>query len=244
MKKIDADISVVVPVYNSQNTISKLLERLSHVLNRFDHNEIILVDDKSSDQSWEIIKEQAKKNSNITGITLTQNSGQQSAILCGLRHARYGYSVIIDDDLEQNPDDIIKLYEKMLEGYDSVYAIVEYSGARGVGSVMRDLLFRMLTDIPKGIKVSSFRIMNKETRDAVIKAQTDFVYISMEILKSTQNIGNIAINKGASAKSNYTFKSLVLLYKNIFRTYSKSFLFRRKKMGDCYFIDEIVGDEK
>jgi undecaprenyl-phosphate 4-deoxy-4-formamido-L-arabinose transferase len=164
--------------------------------------------------------------------------------LCGLRHARYEYTAIIDDDLEQDPEDIIRLYNKLEEGYDVVYGIAEYKGTRSVGSYMRDLLFNMLTDIPKGVKVSSFRIMNKKVRSEVIEARTRFVYISMEILNATNNIANITISKGPKARTNYTFRKLLALYKNILRTYSKCFLFSRSEIGECYKIEEIIREDK
>ncbi len=244
MKKITAGISVVVPVYNSEKSLKELAERLKNVLAQFDTYEIILVDDASCDTSYEVIKEIAHEESCITSIALESNSGQQSAILCGLRHAKLDYTVIIDDDLEQSPEDIIHLYNEIQKGYDVVYGIAEYNSerVRSVGSLMRDLLFKVMTDIPKGIKVSSFRIMNKNTRDAVILADTQFVYISMEILKHTINIANIKTRIGLKAKSNYSFAKLIDLYKKIISTYSKCCLFRgSQKIRQCYKVREIIG---
>ena len=245
MKKFDAGISVVVPVYNSQNTLEELIERLEYALSRFDGYEVILVDDASPDASYDKAKEIAQEKPYVAGIVLEKNSGQQCAILCGLRHAKYEYTVIIDDDLEQSPEDIWALYEKICEGYDAVYGISQYKSVKNLGSLMRDALFRLMTHIPKGIKVSSFRIMNSRTREAVCLADTKFVYISMEILKHTQNIANITINRGPKAESNYTFKKLTAVYKNIIMTYGKCFLFKHKRAkGSCYKIREISGGEK
>lgn len=245
MRKIDAAVSVVVPVYNSRNTLEDLVKRLECVLERFDGYEIILVDDASPDESYEKIKEIAYEKPYIKGIALDYNSGQQCAVLCGLRHAKYGYSVIIDDDLEQNPEDILALHKKISEGFDAVYGITPYKSMRSFGSLMRDALFKVMTHIPKGIKVSSYRIINSRTRDAVISADTEFVYISMEILKHTKNIANITISRGPKAESNYTFKKLAAVYKNIILTYGKCFLLKRGiKKGSCYKIRETTGGEK
>jgi undecaprenyl-phosphate 4-deoxy-4-formamido-L-arabinose transferase len=245
MKKYDAGVSVVVPVYNSQNTLGELARRLEYALARFDAYEIILVDDASPDASYEKIKEIALKKPHATGIALEENCGQQCAILCGLRHAKYDYSVIIDDDLEQSPEDIWALYNKILEGYDAVYGVPRYKGARSLGSLMRDALFKMMTHIPKGIKVSSFRMINRKTRDAVCRADTKFVYISMEILRHTRSIANVVISRGPKARSNYTLGKLAAVYKNIIMTYGRCFLFKRKRAkGACYKIREIVGGEK
>ena len=181
MKRIPANISVVIPVYNSEKTLGELTEKLICVLTRFNKYEIIFVDDASSDRSYEIIKSIVQKTKNITGITLSGNSGQQSAILCGLRHAGYEYTVTIDDDLEQDPGNIFLLYQKIINGFDTVYAISANKKLFSMGSFMRDILFRIMTDIPKGIKVSSYRMMNENTKNQVIKADSGFVYISMEI---------------------------------------------------------------
>lgn len=242
MKKIAAGISVVVPVYNSEKTLTELVERVKYVIAQFDDFEIILIDDKSRDGSWRVIKAFAIEQSFVTGIALKANCGQQCAILCGLRHAQYEYTVIIDDDLEQRPEDIIKLYNEIQKGYDAVYAIASYKSARSFGSFMRDILFRRMTNIPKGVKVSSFRILNRKTLDAVILSDTKFVYISMEILQHTNKIANIKTQSGKKSISNYSFIKLLKLYKNIILTYNKCFLSRgAKKKGECYKVREIVG---
>ena len=239
----DAAVSVVVPVYNSQSTLEELAQRLEGVMGKFKEYEIIFVDDASCDQSFEAIRKIASANSHVKGIGLEKNSGQQSAILCGLRYARYDYTVIIDDDLEQKPEDILRLYEKSVQGYDVVYGIVPGRGVRKAGSLMRDLLFCVMTDIPRGVKVSSFRIINKKTRDAVILADTSFVYISMEILKHTRNIANISIANGPKAQSNYSLGKLFALYKNIITTYGRCPLIgRANKKGSCYSVRETIGD--
>jgi undecaprenyl-phosphate 4-deoxy-4-formamido-L-arabinose transferase len=245
MRVSDAAVSVVVPVYNSQNTLQELARRLENILDKFKEYEIIFVDDASFDTSFEKIKVIASENGRVKGIMLKENSGQQSAILCGLRYAKYDYTVIIDDDLEQSPEDILRLYEKLIQGYDAVYGIVPGRGVRKAGSLMRDLLFCIMTDIPRRVKVSSFRIINKKTRDAVILADTRFVYISMEILKHTNNIANIAMEHGPKAQSNYSLGKLFTLYKNIIMTYVRCPLIRGKnKKGDCYTVRETIGDVK
>ena len=243
MRVSDAKVSVVVPVYNSQSTLEELAQRLGNILDKFKEYEIIFVDDASFDTSFEKIKVIASENGRVKGISLKENSGQQSAILCGLRYVKYDYTVIIDDDLEQNPEDILRLYDKLMQGYDAVYGIVPGRGVRKAGSLMRDLLFRIMTDIPRGVKVSSFRIINKKTRDAVILADTRFVYISMEILKHTNNIANIAIEHGPKSQSNYSLSKLIALYKSIITTYGRCpFISKKNKKGDSYTVRETVGD--
>ncbi len=249
MNKIDKYISVVIPVYNSQNTIGKLIVKLENSLVCFNRYSIILINDNSTDDSYKIIKSLADKSQNITVINLKKNVGQQKATFLGLKYASGEYIIIIDDDLANDPDDIIGLYNKILEGYDVVYGISkDYSYKpifRNLGSVFRDILFNQLTGKPKNIRVSSFRIINRNTNLNIQKANTKFIYISMEILKYTNKIGNVYVNYSKGTISNYNLIKLVRLICNIYLYYSKQKLFKTKPLpSDAYIIGEIVNGEE
>jgi undecaprenyl-phosphate 4-deoxy-4-formamido-L-arabinose transferase len=167
--------------------------------------------------------------------------------MCGLQYSDSNYTVIIDDDLEQNPQDIIRLYNEIKKGYDVVYGIIKddkRTATRDFGSRMRDFLFNTLTNIPRNIKVSSFRIMKREILNKVVKYQTQFVYISLEILKHTNNIGNIDIVKYKESVSNYNLKKLTKLYFNMVANYSNLNILKKwHKIGKCYKIDTIINGE-
>ncbi|MBE3116355.1 glycosyltransferase family 2 protein, partial [Candidatus Bathyarchaeota archaeon] len=114
--------SVVVPVYNSESTLQELAARLEIVLKQLcSQYELILVNDGSPDQSWKVILQLTKEYSWITGINMMRNYGQHNALLCGVRAARYETTITMDDDLQHPPEEIIKLLEKLAEGYDVVY---------------------------------------------------------------------------------------------------------------------------
>ena len=235
----NAGISIVIPVYNGSNTLKKLVHEISNVLASFTSYEIILVDDSSTDDSLSIIKKLATEQDNIIGIALDGNYGQQSAVLCGLRYASKDYTVIMDDDLEHNPKDIPKLFEEIKKGYSVVYALnsnkTKKSLIRGIGSKLRDKTFNCLTKKPKEIKVCSFRILNRETVDNVIKANSRFVYISMEILKHTNNLANIEVPYGTRRASGHSIGKLVKLLLNIFVYYSNCKILKRfRKTGPAY----------
>lgn len=232
-------ISIVIPVYNGSSTLEKLVHELNNILSEFSSYEIILVDDSSTDDSLNIVNKLVTKQDNIIGISLDGNYGQQSAIFCGLRHANMEYIVIMDDDFEHNPKDIHKLYEKIKEGYDVVYALnsnkTEKSLVRKIGSGLRDKTFDYLTKKPKEIKVCSFRIITRETVDNILKSNNEFVYISMEILKHTNSIANIEVPYGTRRISGHSTGKLIKLLLNIFVYYSDCKILKRfRKTGPAY----------
>ena len=112
--EIGFGISVVVPVYRSESTLSALHMRLVDALKDVSPVfEIILVDDCSGDGSWLEIERLASTDSRVSGIRLSRNYGQHNAILCGVRAAQYTMVVTIDDDLQNPPEEISKLLAKL-----------------------------------------------------------------------------------------------------------------------------------
>ena len=111
----------MVPVYNSEATVDRLLSRLADAL-RGPH-EVILVDDGSADDSWGEIERAAMARTNVTGIRLMRNFGQHPATLQGILAASMPVIVTIDDDLQHDPEDIQALVARLDEGYDVVYGL-------------------------------------------------------------------------------------------------------------------------
>ena len=104
-------ISVVVPVYRSENLLRPLVERLAPVLAAHaSQSELILVDDGSPDGSWEIVRTLARQHAWVRGIRLMRNYGQHGALLCGIRSARHEIVVTIDDDLHTTGDQLSLLH--------------------------------------------------------------------------------------------------------------------------------------
>jgi glycosyltransferase involved in cell wall biosynthesis len=117
-------ISVVSPVYNSQNIVPLLISRLEEALRQITEDyEIILVDDYSSDNSWQSIESAAKSNQKIKGIKLSRNFGQHYAITAGLDYTIGEWVIVMDCDLQDRPEEIINLYKTANEGcFDIVLA--------------------------------------------------------------------------------------------------------------------------
>ena len=115
-------ISVVTPVYGCCDSLNSLYERLRDTLSTITEEfEIIMVNDASPDNAWEAIKELSQKDNRVKGVNLSRNFGQHKAISAGLEYAQGEWTVVMDCDLQDQPEDIIKLYNKAIEGYDIVF---------------------------------------------------------------------------------------------------------------------------
>ena len=98
-------ISIVSPVYEAEQIIQRLVQEITAEIERItDSYEIILVDDRSTDRSWEVIKMVCSNRSNIIGLRLSRNFGQHSAITAGLAAAKGDWIVVMDCDLQDRPD--------------------------------------------------------------------------------------------------------------------------------------------
>ena len=114
-------ISIVSPVYRAEKILPILVSEINLVMERIGEDyEIILVDDRSPDNSWEVMKVLSSQNSKIKSIRLSRNFGQHSAIFAGLTRTKGDWVVVMDCDMQDQPKEIAKLYKKALEGYDIV----------------------------------------------------------------------------------------------------------------------------
>ena len=114
-------ISIVSPVYRAEKILPILVSEINLVMERIGEDyEIILVDDRSPDNSWEVMKVLSSQNPKIKSIRLSRNFGQHSAIFAGLTRTKGDWVVVMDCDMQDQPKEIAKLYKKALEGYDIV----------------------------------------------------------------------------------------------------------------------------
>src|SRR2546426_85320 len=153
-------LSVIVPVYNSEAILPKLLERLEQVLTSLEcEHEVVLVNDASSDQSWRVIQELCARHHRLTGINLMRNYGQHNALLCGIRAARWEIIITMDDDLQHPPEEIPKLLAKLREGFDVVYGFPEqqqHGLVRNVASELTKLALQNSMGTETARPLSSF----------------------------------------------------------------------------------------
>ena len=116
-------MSVVIPVYGCKKALPELYRRLTDSVSQItDDYELIMVNDHCPQNSWEIIEELCKRDTRVKGIELSRNFGQMKAILAGLDYASGDWIVVMDCDLQDRPEEIPRLYQRALEGYDVVFA--------------------------------------------------------------------------------------------------------------------------
>ena len=219
--------SVVVPVYNSTDSLIELCRRLVGVFEETikESFEIILVDDASPNpDTWKVMEQLHSKDARIHIIQLMRNFGQQNAVMCGLRYSTGNFIITMDDDLQHPPEEIPKLIEAMgrQPRYDAVLAVPEHrkhATYRNMGSFLLNKLLGLAIKKPKHITLSSFRIIAKNLKDALLEYTGHIVTTGALICQTTQKIANVEIqhNPRRFGKSNYSVSKLgALALANIF----------------------------
>jgi glycosyltransferase involved in cell wall biosynthesis len=224
--ELEAGISVVVPVYNSEKTLPLLYERLAAAMAAirvpFD---IIFVDDGSADRSWDVISSIARDHRAATGIRMMRNYGQHNALLCGIRAARRSIIVTMDDDLQNPPEEIPKLLAKLEEGFHVVYGVPErlqHGFARDLASRVTKLALQNAMGAESAANVSAFRAFRTELRNAFWAYNSPYVCIDVLLTWATRRFGSAKVrhDERAAGRSNYTFGRLFAHAMNMMTGYS------------------------
>lgn len=222
----DIGLSIVIPVYRGAATIGTLVEALSE-LKPEGGLEIVLVNDGSPDNSGEVCRALlARAKVPITYIEHARNFGEHNAVMTGLRHARGRYVITMDDDLQNPPEEVVRLYDHArLGGWDVVYtryAVKEHAGWRNLGSRFANWVADQLLDKPKGLYLSSFRCMSAFAVAQVTRYTGPYPYVDGLLMQVTERLDSIEVKhlKRAQGRSNYTLKRLVLLWLNLATSFS------------------------
>ena len=166
------EISVVIPVYNCAGCLRALHDRLTATLSQLTHDyEIVLVDDRSRDEAWEIMRELARADPHLRVVRLSRNFGQHAAITAGLTRSRGDWIVVMDCDLQEPPEQIARLYAKAQEGYEIVRATREGRRHSAFRRVSATLYRRMLSERENGgdIEFSTLSIISRKVVDAFLQ---------------------------------------------------------------------------
>ncbi len=216
-------ISIVIPCYGSENTIEGVVTRIQKLMTtalaKYDF-EIILVNDASPDNVRETIWKLANNDpEHIIGVDLVRNFGQHSALMAGYRQSSGDYIVSLDDDGQTPPEAIIDLLDKLLEGFDVVYAAYKHkkhSIFRNLGSKVNDFMNNKLLGKPKNLYISSYFIAKRLIIDEIIKYQHSFPYMQGLVLRTTKRITNCYVShqERESGSSGYTLVKLIRLLLN------------------------------
>lgn len=220
-------ISFVIPCYNSEKTIEKVVEEIISTIDQKnqDEYEIILVNDCSKDNVWDKIKILAKNNKNIKGISFAKNFGQHSALMAGYNKATGDIVVSLDDDGQTPADEVYSLIAKLDEGYDVVYASYEHkqhSMARNIGTKINNMMCEKLLGKPKGLMITSFFVARKFVIEEVKKYRNSYAYVPGLVLRTTKNISSVPVNhrERKMGQSGYSFIKLLALWMNGFTAFS------------------------
>lgn len=219
-------LSIVVPVYRGAATVGKLVEALS-ALRPHGGLEIVLVNDGSPDNSGEVCRALRREATvPLTYIEHARNFGEHNAVMTGLRHARGAWVVTMDDDLQNPPEEVVRLYDHArLGGWDVVYtryAEKMHESWRNIGSRFANWVADRLLDKPEGLYLSSFRCMSALVVREVAKYRGPYPYVDGLVMQVTQRIDSIEVKHFARAegRSNYTLRRLVRLWLNLATNFS------------------------
>ncbi|MEO0332390.1 MAG: glycosyltransferase family 2 protein, partial [Bacteroidota bacterium] len=167
MKK---DVSVVVPLYNEEESLVELCTWISQVMDEHDlRYEVLLVDDGSRDHSWQVVQEISQANSDVVGLRLNRNYGKSAALQTGFEHAQGDVVITMDADLQDSPDEIPELYSMIQEqGYDLVsgWKKKRYDP---ISKTIPSKLFNAVTRLISGVQLHDFNCGLKSYRKEVIK---------------------------------------------------------------------------
>ena len=209
------NISVIVPVYNSENSLRELYQRIKDVMESITNEyEIIMINDGSTDASWDIITDLADQAKTLKGINLMRNYGQHNALLLGIRLACYEIVITIDDDLQNPPEEIPKLVDKLKEGYDVAYGAPQkdqHGFWRNIASQVTKLVLKGTMGVQIARNVSSFRAFRSSVRDAFADYRGSFVSIDVLLTWGTACFTSIPVRheRRREGMSNYTLRKLL-----------------------------------
>ena len=212
------NLSIIIPIYNSEKIIPILTNKIKNNLKKkIKKFEIILVNDHSIDKSWITIKKTSKRNSFIKGINLLKNFGQHNAIMAGLNHSVGKNIILMDDDMQHSPEDIFKIYQNLIKGYDACY--VKYINRQHAKwkifvSWLNNIVASILALKPIDLYTSSFKGFKKKIRSKIIKNKQNKIFIDWLILWNSKKIKTINVihKKRYSGATNYNLRRLLKLW--------------------------------
>jgi len=219
-------LSIVVPVYRGAATVGMLVDALSK-LNPEGGMEVVLVNDGSPDNSGEVCRALVETaDIPVIAIDHMRNFGEHNAVMTGLRHASGRYVITMDDDLQNPPEEVLKLYDHARLGdWDVVYtryAVKQHDSWRNLGSRFANHVADWLLDKPRGLYLSSFRCMAAPVVEAVTHYRGPYPYVDGLLMQVTTRIDSIEVLHlpRSEGRSNYNLRRLVLLWLNLVTSFS------------------------
>lgn len=225
--KMSQLVSFVIPCYRSAQTIGKVIEEIETTMKGLEQYryEIVLVNDCSPDDTFEVIRGICAEKKEVCGINLAKNFGQHAALMAGFHHVHGDIVVCLDDDGQTPADEVGKLLAKIEEGYDAVYARYahkQHSGFRNFGSKINELMTRVMLGKPKELYLSSYFAARRFIIEEMIRYANPYPYVMGLVLRTTKKIANVDVNhrEREIGASGYTIGKLLGLWFNGFTAFS------------------------
>lgn len=220
-------VSFVIPCYNSSRTIGKVVEEISVTmggLKQYDY-EIILVNDSSPDNTFDVIRHICAERENVCGVNLARNFGQHAALMAGFHYVHGDIVVCLDDDGQTPAEEVGTLLAKIEEGHDVVYARYKHkkhSAFRNIGSKVNELMARVMLGKPKDLYLSSYFAAKRFIVDEMVRYTNPYPYVIGLVLRTTKKIANADVNhrEREVGTSGYTIGKLFALWFNGFTAFS------------------------
>jgi glycosyltransferase involved in cell wall biosynthesis len=195
-------LSVVVPTYRGARSLPELVHELAAAIEPTGLSyEVVLVNDSSPDDTWDVITELAAQDPRVRGIDLLHNHGQPTATMCGLAAARGSLVATMDDDLEHPPHELPTLLAALAEhpDWDAVVATwpVNRSWFRDLGTRVYALADRIAWGTPVGFRHTAFRLMRRPVCDALVAHETRLPVVGPMLHRVSSRVRNVEVRHGA-----------------------------------------------
>lgn len=219
-------LSVVIPVYNGGQTISRVVESCIKHLASTIVLEIILVNDGSSDDSEEVCKQLVEIYPTfILFANLAKNVGEHAAVIAGISQATGDAVAILDDDGQNPPEEVLKLLKEFNLGFDVVYGSPikrGYGFLRNLSSAFNDKVATVLIKKPPNVYLSSFKIISRFLADYIVKHANPNPYLDSLVFQCTNQISQVSVNQSERKEgtSNYNLRRLFRVWLNMMTTAS------------------------
>jgi glycosyltransferase involved in cell wall biosynthesis len=208
-------LSIVVPVFNSENSLRPLVESLARELPALARqHEVILVNDGSGDRSGEVARELQTQYPFVRAIELMRNYGQHNALLLGVRLAQHDIVVTMDDDLEHPASEIRHLLAKLSEGYDVVYGVPQrqqHGLFRDLASQLTKLILQSAMGADTARRISAFRAFRVGVREAFAEFRGANVNLDVLLTWASTRFSAVVVRHDERhfGSSNYTLRKLI-----------------------------------
>ena len=222
-------VSFVIPCYRSEKTLETVINEIEETMNGsndYDY-EILLVNDGSPDNTWDVIRKIAaeRDKDKVIGINFAKNFGQHAALMAGLGRSKGDYVVCLDDDGQTPANEVFKLLDALENGADAVYARYghkQHSLFRNFGTAMNEWMASVMLGKPKELFVSSYFAVRRFVVNEMVKYESSYPYVIGLVLRTTKRIVNVDVNhrKREVGASGYTFSKLMALWINGFTAFS------------------------